>query len=176
MNINDLTITNLEDAKNVLNSMESIGDNETNSKMKFDLSTGGLFSNHYSNNSTNDSDGVDYMNKINSRKRDSSRLGQGDGSPVVGRVPKSATFHNSKEKEAKAKSMPRGSVIQEQVCVYFFLFHLWYPKVRGHCRRKPHGSSEKGISFTKIKKNCFHIKKDISTLIQRDRKNMKTFS
>lgn len=128
INKTDETGTKTMDNKNKLNSSEVIGDHESSPRMKYDLLIGGLFS-HYPSK-TNKKDGETYNHKT--KKRESEKFGQGDGNFVsASRVPKSATFHHSREKESKSKTVPRGSIgppidVNLNIIVYLYLYKQWF--------------------------------------------------
>ena len=101
-------VLKLVDSKNLKNNSDSIEDCELlSSRMKYDLLIGGLFSHHPFKKKEGDHVG----HSGGSRRRDSEKYIQEDGDHDGGsRVPKSATFHNGRDKETtKSKTIPRGS-------------------------------------------------------------------
>lgn len=97
-----------------ISSSDVIGDCETSSKMKYDLLISGMFSHNPSKNEKKD--GEMLINNKGKRKEETMR-GAGDGSDTGVRVPKSATFHNGREKEVKARTA-RGSTPLIEVNLY----------------------------------------------------------
>ncbi|KAK6640985.1 hypothetical protein RUM44_012684 [Polyplax serrata] len=106
VNGTDIDAAKVLDNKNVVNSSEEI-DEELATRMKYDLSIGGLFSHRPSKGGRK----VDEIVETRlARRRENDQRGQGDDIDITPtRVPKSATFHNGRDKEAKSKTVPRGS-------------------------------------------------------------------